>query len=285
VAYVKTVEKDVHKLNEIQRPSITLRMKTRTRRRKIKKRYSRRKLRQAGKRTQQKTARLFRKIKTRYSGTKEAILAHKRRKSSFLDETRDLWQRMDNSFYSTIGFTQLAYRSTNKISYVVVAMGVIFLIHSIASVYIFHKLDQWSVLSGGLSLVSFVSLFFTRPQKDIQKNTATALGNLAQIQMIYKLYSLQFASLADGKKENPYALYQTSKDFRVILEDYVQLVQKYIEDYRHKSTKANEIRTENSKLTEMQEKTVDKSVSRSTDRPKKLADNTGNGNGSIDCEN
>jgi hypothetical protein len=47
--------------------------------------------------------------------------------------------------------------------------------------------------SGGLGITSFVAVFFTKPQQNI----TTALGNLAQIQMITKSYSLQFDMLLD----------------------------------------------------------------------------------------
>jgi hypothetical protein len=291
VAYVKTVEKDVHKSKENQTPSIAfgkqshIRHRNAAKKKKQKTKYSGR-----TRRLKQKTRRLITKIKTKYSG---------RKSSTFLDETRDLWQKMDNSFYNTIGHTQMAYRSSNKISYVLVAVGVIFLIQSIALIWVRGSIQiQWSVLLGGLSLASFVSLFFTQPQKHIQANVATALGNLAQIQMIYKLYSMQFAALADGKKKN-HVLYRQSKGFKDFVKEYVDMVQKYIEDTEVNTatqlkvgdnnlkvtTQVKETTpNENHKLKEIQQ-ALDSNISIPADKLNNLSKSNGNGKGSVDCEN
>ena len=278
MAYEKTVEKHVHTPKKIQRSSERLGRKTRIGDH------------NKTKRTKQKTRRFIREIKTRYSG---------RGSSTLLDETRDLWQRMDNSFYSTIGHTQMAYRSSNTISYVLVAMGIIFLIQSIALIWIRTPIEiQWSVLLGGLSLASFVSLFFTQPQKNIQANVATALGNLAQIQMIYKLYSLQFAALADGRKKH-YILYEKSTGFKDLVKDYVVMVQKYIEDTEVKAaTQVNvedntlKVTTqikettpnENHKRSEIQQ-ALDSNIPITADRLNNPSESSGNRKVCVDCEN
>ncbi len=50
----------------------------------------------------------------------------------------------------------------------------------------------------GLGITSFATLFFTKPQENITK----ALGNLAQVQMIYKSYCLQFDAILDYHIKN-----------------------------------------------------------------------------------
>ena len=72
------------------------------------------------------------------------------------------------------------------------ASAMVFLANSIAYSWI-KGVDLFSLFSGGLSVASFATLFFTKPQENITK----ALGNLAQIQMIYKAYCLQFDALLD----------------------------------------------------------------------------------------
>ena len=57
-----------------------------------------------------------------------------------------------------------------------------------------YEIDQWSLLSGGLGITSFATLFFTKPQQNITR----ALGNLTQIQMIYRSYWLQLDTILDA---------------------------------------------------------------------------------------
>jgi hypothetical protein len=68
----------------------------------------------------------------------------------------------------------------------------IFFSNSIAYSWI-KAVVLFSIFSGGLSVTSFATLFFTKSQPNITK----ARGNLAQIQMIYKAYCLQFDALQD----------------------------------------------------------------------------------------
>jgi hypothetical protein len=57
-----------------------------------------------------------------------------------------------------------------------------------------------SLASGGLSVATFVTLFFTKSQENITK----AFGNLTQIQMIYKAFCLQFDALLDFHLRHEY---------------------------------------------------------------------------------
>ncbi len=137
---------------------------------------------------------------------------------------------MDKSFYSTIGFVQRAYISTNKISYILMGMGLV--LFGVSIYFTFEKggMSELSVITGGMSLSSIVSIFFTNQQKRISETAAKALGNLAQIQMIYKLYSLRFAEAADGARNDPANFQAKVERLEKSMIQYVSLVQDAIEN-------------------------------------------------------
>jgi len=100
--------------------------------------------------------------------------------------------RFEQSMKDTIHTAKSYYETNRKINIIIVIVGIIFLVNSIAYSWI-KGVDLFSLFSGGLSIASFATLFFTKPQENITK----ALGNLTQIQMIYKAYCLQFDALLD----------------------------------------------------------------------------------------
>jgi hypothetical protein len=87
-----------------------------------------------------------------------------------------------------------AYYETNrKINLLIVGIGVVLLANSIGYAW-YDGTNPWSLFSGGLGITSFATLFFTKPQQNITK----ALGNLTQIQMIYRSYCSQFDTILDA---------------------------------------------------------------------------------------
>jgi hypothetical protein len=100
--------------------------------------------------------------------------------------------RFEQSMKDTIHTAKSYYETNRKINIIIVIVGIVFLANSIAYSWI-KGVDLFSLFSGGLSVASFATLFFTKPQENITE----ALGNLAQIQMIYKAYCLQFDALLD----------------------------------------------------------------------------------------
>lgn len=150
--------------------------------------------------------------------------------NSCIDEARTMWRDMDRSFYGTIGFVQRAYISTNKISYILVGMGLVLFGASIYFTFEKGGMSELSVITGGMSLSSIVSIFFTNQQKRISETAAKALGNLAQIQMIYKLYSLQFAQAADSARNDPANFPARIERLKKSTIQYIFLVQDAIEN-------------------------------------------------------
>ena len=105
--------------------------------------------------------------------------------------------RFEQSIKDLLKIARSYYETNRKINLIVVGVGLVFLANAIAHTWI-RGVDSndnaWlSLASGGLSVATFVTLFFTKSQENITK----AFGNLTQIQMIYKAFCLQFDALLD----------------------------------------------------------------------------------------
>jgi hypothetical protein len=105
--------------------------------------------------------------------------------------------RFEQSIKDLLKIARSYYETNRKINLIVVGVGLVFLANAIAHTWIRgadSNDNTWlSLASGGLSVATFVTLFFTKSQENITK----AFGNLTQIQMIYKAYCLQFDALLD----------------------------------------------------------------------------------------
>ena len=129
-----------------------------------------------------------------YLKNTSSALANKREASVPINKSlKEHLDRIDKASGGTVKTARSYYETNQKINIIIVAVGIVLLANSI--VYTWHKqsADAWSLFSGGLGISSFAALFFTKPQENITK----ALGNLAQVQMIYKSYCLQFDTILD----------------------------------------------------------------------------------------
>ena len=104
----------------------------------------------------------------------------------------EYWKRIDELFYDTLGHAERAFDINVKINIIVVGVGITLLAYSI--VYsAFNNLDIYSTAFGSLSVVSFISLFYFTPQRKIQKT----VGDLVQIQMLYRSFYMQAEAVSD----------------------------------------------------------------------------------------
>jgi hypothetical protein len=113
-------------------------------------------------------------------------------------ERLDHIQRIEKACSGTIKSAGIYYETNRKINLIIVTVGIVLLGNSIGYTWYKQTPDAWSLFSGGLGITSFATLFFTKPQQNITK----ALGNLAQIQMIYRSYCLQFDTILDAHIRN-----------------------------------------------------------------------------------
>lgn len=148
---------------------------------------------------------------------------------SFVDDSRGMWKNLDDSFFRTIKFVKGAYISTTVISYILVGLGVMLFAISFYPAFAGQEVAPFGYITGGMSMATVVTIFFKNQQDTVTKTAAKALGNLAQIQMIYKLYSLKFAELADSAKEDE-AFLRKALLLEKSTKMYVNLVQDVIEN-------------------------------------------------------
>src|ERR687897_1289314 len=108
-------------------------------------------------------------------------------------ERRDHLERLEKACAGTTKSAKVYYETNRKINLLIVSIGVVLLANSIGYAW-YDGTNPWSLFSGGLGICSFATLFFTKPQQNITR----ALGNLTQIQMIYRAYCLQFDTILDA---------------------------------------------------------------------------------------
>lgn len=123
-------------------------------------------------------------------------------------ERLDHVQRIERACSGTIKSAGIYYDTNRKINLIIVSVEVVLLANSLGYTWYKQSADAWSIFSGGIGITSFVTLFFTKPQQNITK----ALGNLAQIQMIYRSYCLQFDTILDAHVRNEVTAINGSSD-------------------------------------------------------------------------
>jgi hypothetical protein len=108
-------------------------------------------------------------------------------------ERREHLERLEKACAGITKSAKGYYETNRKINILIVGIGVALLANSIVYAWV-YKINQWSLISGGLGIASFATLFFTKPQQNITR----ALGNLTQIQIIYRSYCLQLDTILDA---------------------------------------------------------------------------------------
>ena len=105
---------------------------------------------------------------------------------------------MDALFYRTISHAEEAFKISVYINIVVVIVGVVLLTYSMVYSWA-NRLDLYSTAFGSLGVISFVATFYFTPQRKIQET----VGDLTQVQMLYRTYYTQVEALIDWDRENP----------------------------------------------------------------------------------
>lgn len=137
-------------------------------------------------------------------------------------------ERIERESVKILRTAALCYETNRLINLIVVGIGIVLISNSIAYGWM-YGVNQWTLLSGGLGIVSFVTLFFTKPQQYI----TNALGNLAQIQVIYKSYCLQLDAILDYHLRNESAeiegVTRVNEALQSITDKAVKLIQYNVE--------------------------------------------------------
>lgn len=145
----------------------------------------------------------------------------------------EYWRDMDKSVFRIMKIAETAFQTNRKINIIIVIIGIVLLANSIGYTWYKQTADAWSLFSGGIGIVAFMTLFFKNPQESITKS----LGNLAQIQMIFKSHATEFETIRDYDDAKNKAgnrsldeIIAMDKELERITEKYGNLVQKYLED-------------------------------------------------------
>ena len=151
-------------------------------------------------------------------------------------ERREHLERLEKACAGMTKSAKGYYETNRRINLLIVGIGVALLVNSIMYAWA-YGVNQWSLLSGGLGITSFATLFFTKPQQNITR----ALGNLTQIQMIYRSYCLQLDTILDAHLRSVETsdiddLNKLNMILRYTTENAVRLIQKEVETEETKET-------------------------------------------------
>jgi hypothetical protein len=113
------------------------------------------------------------------------------------EEGEQYWKRIDNLFFRTHAHAEHAFKFNLYINIVVVAVGILMFLYSIVYSWT-RSLDLYSVAFGGIGVASFVGLFYFKPQLKIQQT----MGDLTQIQVVYRTYCAQWENITDWARNN-----------------------------------------------------------------------------------
>ena len=146
----------------------------------------------------------------------------------FKKSRQEHFDRIERESVRIMKTAALSYETNRVINLIVVGIGILLISNSVAYGWV-KGMDQWTLFSGGLGVVSFVTLFFTKPQQYI----TNALGNLAQIQVIYKSYCLELDAILDYHLRNESAdieeVARVDQALQTITDKAVKLIQYNVE--------------------------------------------------------
>lgn len=102
------------------------------------------------------------------------------------------WDRIDEVFYGLIRRANWAFLVNAYINILLVIIGVVLIAYALATAWI-KGADFAAAFTGIGGIVAVVATFFVGPQERIPKH----MGDLAQIQMLYRTYTLQADTFND----------------------------------------------------------------------------------------
>ncbi len=113
------------------------------------------------------------------------------------EDSEQYWKRIDNLFFKTHEHAEMAFRINLYINIIVVAIGMLMFLYSIIYSWT-RSLDLYSVAFGGIGIATFIGLFYFKPQLKIQQT----MGDLTQIQVVYRTYCAQWENITDWARSN-----------------------------------------------------------------------------------
>jgi hypothetical protein len=107
------------------------------------------------------------------------------------------YTQVDEMFFRTEGYAENAFRTNERINIVVVALGVVMILYAIAQSAL-RGADLSTVAFGGLGVADFFGLVFWTTQSKITET----VGDLTQVQLIYRTYTHQVDAVLEWETES-----------------------------------------------------------------------------------
>lgn len=107
-------------------------------------------------------------------------------------------ERMDALYYRTIAHAEKAFRVNVYINITLVGVGILLVVNSIIYGWV-NEFNVFSTLFGTIGVAEFITIFYLTPQRKIQKT----VGDLTQMQMLYRTYYNQMEAVEDWSYGHP----------------------------------------------------------------------------------
>jgi hypothetical protein len=157
----------------------------------------------------------------------------------------DNWKKINAAYFNLIDKAQKAFNTLLTINKILVVIGISLLFNSVVYTWI-NNIDFFGIITGAAG-GTFIALFFILPQKRIN----IAIGNLAQIQMVFKTHAAKWEFLklyGKGQLGIPGGLtideakqiLELYKDLEIMTEKSVKIIQDYIENEPNSTQGTNE---------------------------------------------
>jgi len=163
----------------------------------------------------------------------------------FLSTDLKLWEEVNERYSVLMKSAQRAFGANLTINKVLVGIGIGLIFNALVYSWI-NGTDLFSLITGGAG-ATFIGIFFLLPQKMINK----AIGNLAQIHLIYKTHAASWEYLKMYGREKIISIKKRGqpmdeneakqilnlwKDFGDTTENYVKMIQHYVENEKEEPT-------------------------------------------------
>ncbi|WP_148685688.1 hypothetical protein [Candidatus Nitrosocosmicus hydrocola] len=170
----------------------------------------------------------------------EVLLSPNRIFNQDSEHWKQFWSSLDQNFFHSLKDARRHMYILTAINILLVSIGITFFVNAIWLIWYGEGIgngentNQYTgILSGALSIATFVGIFFIKPQNYITKS----LANMAQIQLIYKAHLISFLGMTEiyynkvsnNKNLRIQDIVSLNKELERSSKNFIQMIEKNID--------------------------------------------------------